>query len=203
MPPSERSELGVYQTFPIGLPPIEKNHQCSLKITRCMLHTLISNAIFSQKKKARVGKLYTPTFTTDTASIWSCSKNVNHFSKDVNVPKKFVKFHHFSDLQNHVALRAILRPEYEGYIRNTIYRCEKDGQTQILVISDFWIFNFCHTDFCKPFSWIFNFCKKSNNQKTACTKSRFSQQPSKLGIEVGGVLKTKNRAEQLLFYTLN
>ena len=48
-----------------------------------------------------------------------------------------VKFHHFSDFQNHVALRAILRPENEGYIRNTIYRCEKDGQTQILVISDF------------------------------------------------------------------
>ena len=109
----------------------------------------------------------------------------------------------FSDFQNHVAFRAIFRPEYEGYIRNTIYRCEKDGQTQILVISDFWIFNFCHTDFCKPFSWIFNFCKKSNNQKTARTKSRFSQQPSKLGIEVGGVLKTKNRAEQLLFYALN
>ena len=114
-----------------------------------------------------------------------------------------IKFHHFSDFQNHVAFRAILRPEYEGYIRNTIYRCEKDGQTQILVISDFWIFNFCHTDFCKPFSWIFNFCKKSNNQKTARTKSQFSQQPSKLGIEVGGVLKIKNRAEQLLFYALN
>merc|ERR1712055_426981 len=60
-----------------------------------------------------------------------CSKNVYHFSKDVNMPKKFVKFHHFSDLENHVALRAILRPEYEGYIRNTIYRCKKDGQTQI------------------------------------------------------------------------
>ena len=157
-----------------------------------MLHTLISNAIFSQKKKATVEKLYTLTFTTDTASIWLCSKNINHFSNDVNVPNVSVKFHHFSDIQNHVALRAILRPEYEGYIRNTIYRCEKDGQTQILVISDFWIFNFCHTDFCKPFSWIFNFCKKSNNQKTARTKSRFSQQPSKLGIEIGGVFEIKS-----------
>ena len=87
--------------------------------------------------------------------------------------------------------------------KKTIYRCDKDEQTQFLVISDFWIFNFCHTDFCKPFSWIFNFCKKSNNQKTARTKSRFSKQLRKLGIEVGGVLKPKNRAEQLLLYTLN
>ena len=100
-------------------------------------HTPNSNAIFSQKKKARVEKLYTPTFGTDRASIWLSSKNVNHFSNDVNMPNVSVKFHHFSYFQNHVAFRAILRPEYEGYIRNTIYRCEKDGQTQILVISDF------------------------------------------------------------------
>merc|ERR1712105_505239 len=121
--------------------PIEKDHQVPLKYTRCMLHTLISNTIFSQKKKAKVGKLYTLTFTTDTASIWSCSKNVNHFSNDVNVPNVSVKFHHFSDLPNHVALRAFLRPENEGHIRKAIYHCEKDEQTQILVISDFWIFN--------------------------------------------------------------
>merc|ERR1712030_95786 len=142
-------------------------------------------------------------FGTDRASIWLSSTNVNYFSNDVNMLSVSVKFHHFSYFQNHVAFTAILRPEKESCIRNTIYCCEKDGQTQILVVSDFLIFNFCHTDFCKPFSWIFNFCKKSNNQKTARTKSRFSQQPSKLGIEVGGVLKTINRAEKLMFYSLN
>ena len=46
-----------------------KNHQCPLRATRCMLHTLISNAIFSQKKKATVEKLYTLTFATDRVSI--------------------------------------------------------------------------------------------------------------------------------------
>ena len=175
-----------------------QNHVALRAILRPENEGHIRNTIYRCEKDGQ-----TQILGTDTASIWSCSKNVNHFSNDVNVPNMSVKFHHFSDFQNHVALRSILRPENEGYIRNTIYRCEKDGQTQILVISDFWIFNFCHTDFCKPFSWIFNFCKKSNNQKTARTKSRFSQQPSKLGIEVGGVLKTKNRAEQLLFYALN
>merc|ERR1712030_233324 len=46
------------------------------------------------------------------------------------MPNVSIKFHHFSYFQNHIAFRAILRPENESYIRNTIYCCEKDGQTQ-------------------------------------------------------------------------
>jgi len=150
LPPQRAKRAGGYQTFPIGLLPIEKTHQVPLIPTRCMLHTLISHTIFSQKKKARVEKWYTPTYATDRASIWSCSKNVNHFSKDVNVPNVSVKFHHFSDLQNHVAFRAIFRPENEGYRRKAIYRCEKDRQTQIWVISEFWKIIFVtHCNFCK------------------------------------------------------
>ena len=168
-----------------------------------MLHTLISNAIFSQKKKARVGKLYTPTFTTDTASIWLCSKNVNHFSKAVNVLNVFVKFSpsfifaKSRRIQSHFPTWK-WRLHKENY--KPLWKARTDANFGHLRFLNFQLLS--HR-FLQTVSLIFNFCKKSNNQKTARTKSRFSQQPSKLGIEVGGVLKTKNRAEQLLFYALN
>ena len=50
LPPSERSKLGGYQTFPIGLPPIENDHQCSLIPTRCMLHTLFKRNFLPEEK---------------------------------------------------------------------------------------------------------------------------------------------------------
>ena len=70
-PSSEKTALKLthFLTFSIFVKNKIIDQQCPLIATRCMLHTLISNAIFSQKKKARVEKLYTPTLATDRTSI--------------------------------------------------------------------------------------------------------------------------------------
>jgi len=46
----------------------------------------------------------------------------------------------------------------------------------------------------------FSIFVKNKNYKTARTKLRFSQQPSKLGIKVRGVLKSENHAKKLLIF---
>ena len=54
--PSEQSNLGGYQTFPNRATTNKKKKRSSLKITTYMLQAVISIAICSQKKKARVEK---------------------------------------------------------------------------------------------------------------------------------------------------